>query len=158
MTSRLSALFAMLLCGLCSTALPADEFHSKLAALFHEMRAGGEKRSLSIDIGHGVVLNANVELTTKGNGGLSIANLDLRTYDTHDDGLIYKNRMLDVDIVDLSGSGYMDIVVSGVAVHTLTSPYKDEDVIFIYRFNPDKKVFEQVYRKSSFEIDINKMP
>ncbi|MGI0047669.1 MAG: hypothetical protein ACREBB_10865 [Nitrosotalea sp.] len=129
-----------------------------MAKLFHEMRAGNQNRSINVDIGHGVILKGRVELTTKGNGGLSIANLDLRTYDTHNDGLVYKTKMLDTDLVDLSGNGYLDIVVSGIAVHTLTIPYKEEDIIFIYRYIPDKKIFEQIYRKSSFEIDVDKMP
>ena len=111
--------------------------------------------SRDVRIGKDVTFRATIAVTNKGNGTLSIANLRLRVYDDHDDGLIYQGRLLDIAFVDLSGGGYKDLIVSGCAIHTgekEDAVPKYEGVVFVYKFLPKERKFELAYRRASFSI------
>jgi hypothetical protein len=70
------------------------------------------------DVSSATSLPATVEVTSKGNGWLAIANADVRIYDGHDDGNLFEPPMLRVLSRDVNGDGLMDLVVVGNRVHT----------------------------------------
>lgn len=63
-------------------------------------------------------LPATVEVTSKGNGTLSVGNVAVRVYDDHDDGNLYEPRMLRVLTLDLDDDGWMDLLIVGRRLET----------------------------------------
>ena len=68
-----------------------------------------------IDLGKGVTAIAKLELTEKGNGGLTVPGCGLRVYDAHRDGVTFKGYLLQCEWKDMNGDGYLDLAVSGIA-------------------------------------------
>jgi len=71
--------------------------------------------SREIDLGKGVAATAKLELTAKGNGGLTVPGYGLRVYDAHRDGVTFKGYLLQCEWKDMNGDGYLDLAVSGIA-------------------------------------------
>jgi len=105
-----------------------------------------------IVIAPGLVFNAVIEVTSKGNGILKIVNLKkVKVYDGHDDGDVYRNMLLTIKFADFDGDGYRDLVIYGIIDF-----YSDDDrrrekaqesrpAILLYRFNPQKQEFEEKF-------------
>ena len=105
-----------------------------------------------IIISKNLSFNAVIEVTSKGNGILKVANLkNVKVYDAHDDGDMYRNTLLTIKFADFDGDGYRDLVIYGI-----TDFYSDDDkprekiqesrpVIRLYRFNPQKREFEELF-------------
>ena len=79
---------------------------------------GEELYEKNFAIGHGVTEHAKIEVTAKGNGFLEMGNLDLRVFKEHNNGSLFEGGLLHVEFVDLTGSGYKDLVISGVVRYT----------------------------------------
>ena len=108
-----------------------------------------------IVIAPNVKLVAKIEVSAKGNGSLQIANLNLKIFDDHNDGVYYENEMLNVDFFDIDGDGKREMVVSGIVCFTDEKGDKvlrREAVVFIYALQADR-TFKQVYRNTGFKID-----
>lgn len=69
-----------------------------------------------MDLGKGVFISLKFQITTKGNGLLTLPGLAVRVYDSHDDGLIFRGGLLHCEWCDLDGDGVLELVVSGLAV------------------------------------------
>jgi len=114
--------------------------------------SGEEIAKKQIVIAPGLVFNAVIEVTSKGNGSLSVANLEwVRVYDGHNDGAIYRNWLLTVKVADFDGDGYRDLIIYGIEQF-----YGDKDdrmeklrgwrpIIRLYRFNPKIHGFEPFF-------------
>ena len=107
------------------------------------------------DIGAGLKLPFVLAVTNKGNGGLEIANLKLRIFDDHDDGLIYDGSLLNAEIVSLDDTDNKYLIISGTAIHTGDKGNErlPESVLFIYRFDRAKKTFSRVYKHAGFDLE-----
>lgn len=104
----------------------------------------------------GVKLAATIEVTAKGNGAMRIGSLNLRVFDSHDDGEYYENGLLDIEFPDMNGDGRRQMVVSGIVCFTDEKEdrvLRREHVVYIYAFQPDGK-FKEVYRNTKFRIDM----
>ena len=96
-----------------------------------------------------IMFDAVIEVTAKGNGGLDVANLhDVKVYDAHGDGDLFRNWLLTIKFADFDGDGYQDLVIYGIADYydekgkkVLTS----RPIIHLYRFNPQKREFEEFF-------------
>jgi len=101
--------------------------------------------SRSIEISHGNFQPAEFEITSKGNGAISLPGLNVRIYDAHDDGLVFTNHLLSCEWKDTDDDGFLDLVVNGTAIQT-----GDNDdakpveikVSGLFRWNPKNKQFE----------------
>lgn len=69
-------------------------------------------------IGRGRKLRYAFDVTTKGNGGLTIGGRLIRLLDAHDDGLVFDGGLLNHVFADGNGDGYLDLFLSGIAVYT----------------------------------------
>ena len=80
-------------------------------------RAAEENKSVvkTIDLGNGISIKATFDITSKGNGGLDIPGGWIRVYDSHNDGVVYRDGLLKCEWRDEDGDGVLDLVVSGVA-------------------------------------------
>lgn len=113
-----------------------------------ESMPGETSSNFNVEVGNGDVLSAKIERTARGNGTLSIANLSIRVIDDYDDGLIYQHSMLHVEFKDLSGRGYKDLVVTGIAIQT---GEKESDarryiaITSIFMYEPKSKTFVQAF-------------
>jgi hypothetical protein len=142
----LSYLFTIL--GLSTASLgqtlPADEFRDVFDAPH-----GYQQYRASIAIGPAIDLPAAIEVTPRRNGTLAIANLSLRVLDEYNDPLMYERGMLHVKFIDLSGDGYKDLLITGIAVRTgekSAAPTSREVITNIYIFNPVTRQFKEVLR------------
>lgn len=101
--------------------------------------------SRSIEVSPGDFQPAEFEITSKGNGAISLPGLNVRIYDAHDDGSVFKNDLLSCEWKDTDDDGFLDLVVSGTAIQT-----EDKDdakpveikVSGLFRWNPKNKQFE----------------
>lgn len=103
----------------------------------------------------GVKFLARVEVTAKGNGFLRLANLNLKVFDDHNDGVYYEDEMLNIDFVDIDGNGKRDIVISGIVCFTDEKGdrvVRREAVVFIYALQANK-TFKEVYHNTDFRLD-----
>ena len=110
-----------------------------------------------VEICAGRTLDAVVEVTTKGNGTLTVGNLKLKVYDAHDDGAVYANDMACVEFVDLNGDGCKDLIVTGAVCYnnekdeTIT---KVEPFTFIYFYDRKSNTFRLKFKRATFALDI----
>jgi hypothetical protein len=116
---------------------------------------GEEGLQKEVVMAAGVKMSATIEVTAKGNGSLRIGNLNLRIFDSHNDGSYYEGEMLGVDFADLDGDGKRELVISGIVC--LTDEKGDkvlrrEAVVFIYALQPNR-TFKQIYRNTEFRLD-----
>jgi len=100
--------------------------------------------------------NASLEITSKGNGTLKILNLSLRVYDSHHDSNFYKNKMLDIEFIDIDDDDHLDLVISGI--YYVTSEKDDgileEHAVFLlYLFDPETNRFKLAYDRKPEELD-----
>ena len=110
--------------------------------------AGEQNLEQSIHIGDGVDAIVLLEITAKGNGLLSVANLHIKVIDEHDDGVLFENGLLHVEFVDITGDGYKDLVIYGTVLTTGErhgDPITRDAVVSIYVFDPVKRRFELRY-------------
>ncbi|MBI3771138.1 MAG: hypothetical protein HY272_00320 [Gammaproteobacteria bacterium] len=157
---RASIIFA----SLCPIFVLAEPHYLSLTkqdtkAQFQEININNETASYVVDIGKNTRIDTVLEITPKGNGTIGIANLVLHVWDTHDNGLVYKGKCLDVDGVDVNGDGWHDIIVSGTAIHTGEKEWDNkeyESIVFIYLYDGKQGQFKEIYKKSSFEINLGK--
>lgn len=102
-------------------------------------------------------MTAAIKVTTKGNGRMRIGNLNLKVYDSHDDGSYYENGLLSIDIPDINGDGTCELVISGIVCFTDEKGKmitRREAVVFIYVLQSNQ-TFKQVYRNTDIDIDMN---
>ncbi len=116
---------------------------------------GEEELSKEVVVAQDVKLVAIIEVSAKGNGSLRIANLNLKVFDDHNDGVYYENEMLNIDFCDIDGDGKRELVISGIVCFTDEKGDKvlrREAVVFIYALQPNR-TFKQVYRNTDFRLD-----
>lgn len=70
----------------------------------------------NIEISPGNLMQMEFQITTKGNGVISVPGLNIRIYDGHDDGLMFENQLLKCEWKDIDADGFLDLVVSGNAI------------------------------------------
>lgn len=61
-------------------------------------------------------IQAHFEVTSKGNGTISLPGLHVRVYDGHDDGLTIRGDLLTCRWRDLDNDGHLDLEVEGIAI------------------------------------------
>jgi hypothetical protein len=93
-------------------------------------------------------LTAQLHVTSKGNGLLTLGNLSLKVFDQHLDGKIFRGGLLNCRLSDLNGDGSKDLVIFGPAVMTPVADdhpaqaERAEDVLMIFLFDPEHQRFE----------------
>ena len=150
-------LVIVLVTNIWAIAAPSDRLERKELRPSKEGMPGEESIHREVDFGKKVKLKASIEVTAKGNGALRLGNLNLKVFDSHDDGVVYENELLTIDIADLDGDGARELIVSGIVVFTEDErPYKvikREHVVFIYKLR-NRSNFDEVYRNTNFRIDL----
>lgn len=116
-----------------------------------------------IDVGKGVTVTARTELTRKGNGVLSVKNLELRIYDAHDDAAYFQDSFLKTEFADVDGDGFKDIVISGIVVYEITrvgeaKRFVREPVVFVYLYRAEGDAFKLGYKSASFDLESDSGP
>src|SRR6185369_2717906 len=98
-----------------------------------------------VAFGVGLTFEAYIEITAKGNGFLKMANLNLKVFDSHDDGIYYENGLLKIDFPDLDSDGRREMVISGTICFTQEKTgqiTRREPVVYIFRLSSDSRRFE----------------
>ncbi|KAF0093367.1 MAG: hypothetical protein E1N59_2961 [Puniceicoccaceae bacterium 5H] len=115
-----------------------------------------------VELAQGFPVLVKTEVSRRGNGVMSIKNLQLRLYDAHDDAAYFENWLLRTEFVDLNGDGYADIRISGTVVYDQhekadLEPEKNwqilEHVLFAYRYDPVRDGFYLLAQETSFSLD-----
>lgn len=103
------------------------------------------KKSIEISPRNLQIMEFNV--TTKGNGVISVPGMNVRIYDAHDDGLVFENYLLKCEWKDTDADGFLDLVVSGTAILTGdqgdAKPTKIE-INGVFRWDDEDRRFEVV--------------
>ena len=116
---------------------------------------GEEGLQREVVLAPGVKMTAAIEVTAKGNGSLRIGNLNLKVFDSHDDGSYYENGLLNIDFADIDGDGKRELLISGIVCFTDEKGGKvlrREAVVFIYALQPNR-TFKQIYRNTDIRLD-----
>lgn len=85
--------------------------------------------------------------TSKGNGFITIPAADgmhdIRCYDAHDNGSIYKGHWAQIVLEDKNNDGFRDIVVTGIEEETDDNgnPTRSKPFRMVYPYSPERKVF-----------------
>src|SRR4029079_17100174 len=104
---RLSLLSVLLLVVFQITAAPSDTVERILGTDLKPLKdgmPGEEGLEKEVVLAADVKMSAVIEVTAKGNGSLRIGNLNLKVFDSHDDGSYYENGLLNIDFSDLDGN------------------------------------------------------
>ena len=99
----------------------------------------------TIEISAGDFQSIAFEITTKGNGFISLPGLNIRIYDSHDDGLVFENNLLKCEWKDADDDGFLDLVVSGSSIRTGDDDGGKPTKVMIggvFRWNPKNRRFE----------------
>ena len=135
----LRLLFALPVLGLAASATEVWPDAAALPAASFPRVATRE-----IDLGKGVTATARLELTEKGNGGLTIPGYGLRVYDAHRDGVTFKGYLLQCEWKDMNGDGYLDLIISGIAQFWSEKDGHleiEKPISTVLQFDPAKKSF-----------------
>jgi hypothetical protein len=114
------------------------------------------EKEIIINVSNNIEIKGTLAKTTKGNGTLDIGNYCLlRIYDTHGDTAYYENQALDVDLNDIDGDGFNEIIISGVVVISTDKEMilAREQLVYIYKYKNGKYVM--VYKRAPVEIDLS---
>ena len=140
LTGTLSALILILISSTDGSAGEIERIRrSDLKPAKHGM-PGEEEVTKEVVVAPNVKLVAKIEVSAKGNGSLRMANLDLKIFDDHDDGIYYENEMLYIDFSDIDGDGNRELLISGIVCFTDEKGDKvlrREAVVFIYALQPN---------------------
>jgi hypothetical protein len=157
---RIGQVLAALLCVLGCQVSTASQLEIKSAFA----RSAVEQRpvSLTVPLGGGFNLTALAEVTTKGNGTLTIGNLALHMQDLHDDGLIYDgDGLLRLDVerlgIDRPNARAPALIVSGILVRTgekETDPVSRAAITTIYVLDCRSGQFKRVFSNNDLDIDL----
>jgi hypothetical protein len=149
MSSIYKQCLALLLLGMSASSVSGQVIERKDFAPLVNGIPGEEHYEKLIDIGHGIRANAVIDVTTKGNGTLSVSNLRLHVLDEHDDGEVFVGGLLHAEFVDINQDGYKDLVIYGISEQTGEKegdPVSFAPVVSIYIFNPLEKCFKLRFR------------
>jgi len=125
----------------CTSAPDRSAFHIEREQL-HAPRNGmqGELEWTGrIQIGPGIVEPVLIEVTSKGNGFLSICDQSFRVYDSHDDGIVLDPPFMHITFVDLNGDRFRDLVLLGARRSTENSDTASQ--VHVFRYDPKTRRF-----------------
>ncbi len=109
---------------------------------------GGMKAVKNVEISKDVTFQAEIEVTSKGNGLLKVANLSqVKVYDAHHDTGLFRDNLLSVVFSDINSDGFKDLVISGI-----NDVYDDKGtligfhpILHIFMFDSGKNGFKPVF-------------
>ena len=153
-----SLLFHLCL-AMCSAACTSTPAHAPPGWSWEEVRAellqladrGGEvthKQLLSVG---SPPVDVTLRATTKGNGTLQIQNLTIRALDEHDDGQLYANNALDVQLIDIDSDRDLDLLVSGTVLTTEEQSdrvTRHDSIVYLYRYDHQRQRFVKIFSAS----------
>lgn len=128
---------------------------------------GGRRYVQTISLISGFPIRVETQVSSKGNGVVTIENLQLRLYDAHGDGAHFEPSLLKTEFLDLNGDGYTDIRISGTVVYDQhekadLEPEKNwqiwEPVRFVYHYDPARDGFFLQTQSASFGLDPSEGP
>lgn len=131
-----SGLLALCQSGYASSILKLSEFQTSKenpALMSGEMRF-----EHTFELGKDRSLPVVVEVTSKGNGIMRALNVEFPVYKSHDDGDLFRNCLLDVELIDVDGDKYKDMIVYGIVDHTDEKSGKiisSEPILAIYHYD-----------------------
>lgn len=112
----------------------------EVCTLFKSFGPDGGSWEIEIKLSKQFNIKGELEMTSKGNGTLRVANLHFRLYDDHNDGVLFDKRCLNVTLKDLNHDGILDLEVSG-AIQEMDE--KDEDKVLRTRFIRKGYIYDQ---------------
>jgi len=92
------------------------------------------------DLGRGRSMPIIVDVTAKGNGVMRALNAEFPVYDMHDDGNLFRNGLLTVELADLDGDGFKDLIVFGVVDFTEEKSGRvtsGQSLVAVFHYDPD---------------------
>ena len=156
---RLSLLFSCLsLFFTTACSSPTTEFNkSELDILFKQLTINNETTHRTLTLSNNISLTAELEGTSKGNGTLKIHNLFIRAFDQHDDGSVYVNSLINIDLSDITDDGIKEILISGIIKYTgenENDPASYEALDIIYKLDCKSGYFKKLYQAGSYSIEL----
>ena len=110
-----------------------------------------------INISKNISIPVTFKKKKKGNGTLNLNGLLIRIFDQHDDGVIYENSYLNLELKDLNNDNIKEIIFTGIIKYTgekETDPVSYESISSIYRLNCLTGFFVPIYSASRYPIEI----
>lgn len=112
----------------------------------------------TIEVDQTTQLPASIEVSSKGNGVLRIANLELKVYDDHDNGVVFKDAMGHIEFADLNDDGAKDLIIFGEVQYTAEDGppriLREEQYLFIYTYDKVSRGFRRTYAKADFKLEL----
>ena len=130
---------------------------STLGGLFQQLVNKSSQVNRSVALNKRFKFVSQLEGTSKGNGTLTIHNLNLRLYDQHDDGVVYEGGSLRFDLKDLTGNGINELIVTGILKYTgetETDPVSFDSFTQIFTFDCQSGLFISLYKTGDFSIEL----
>lgn len=110
-----------------------------------------------INISKNISIPVAFDTTKKGNGTLNLNGLLIRIFDQHDDGVVYQNSYLNLELKDLNDDNIKEIIFTGIIKYTgekETDPVSYEPISNIYQLNCYTGFFVSIYSASRYSIEI----
>lgn len=119
--------------------------------------ANNKPVSTNIILSDKLSIPVSIEATSKGNGTINLNGLLLRVFDQHDDGIIYKNDYLNIEVKDINADGINELIFTGELKHTgekEADPVHFEPITTIYSLNCETGYFVNIKNTSSYSIEL----
>ncbi len=139
--------------------LPSVHAEDSIASLYSKSIENGDApQEGKILLAQGHELLYQVEVSSKGNGTLKIGGLSIRTYDNHDDGVLYEGGALQHQFIDIDEDGDLDLIVSGIATITTDKGIflRREAIVSIFLYDmTSRKLKESVKSKHIYSLKLS---
>lgn len=104
-----------------------------------------------INLSPSIKLNGYFSASAKGNATIRIENIFLRLFDQHDDGIVYPNSLLELELIDLNNDGINELILTGLVATT-----DDDDEIsstihttYIFQYSTKEEKFITLFSSGS---------
>lgn len=83
--------------------------------------------------------------------------MKLRIFDQHDDGIVYENNALSIDLKDLNGNGFNELIITGILKYTgdkETDPASYSPFTQIFTYDCNSGFFTSLYKTGDYSIEL----
>lgn len=144
-------------CLFSSYSLASNNISNKLDLKIKQAFKNNMTATDYIKLSPKLLIPLSIEATSKGNGTINLNGLLLRIFDQHEDGIVYKNGFLELEIKDINSDGINELIFTGELKYTgekETDPVHFEPITIIYSLNCETGYFVNIKNTSSYSIEL----
>lgn len=155
---NITSLYAFLTIGLFSSfTFSSGEYSYNIQKNIKKSFINNKLIANKITLSDNLSIPITFDTTSKGNGTINLNGLLLRVFDQHDDGIVYKNYYLNMEVKDINTDGINELIFTGELKHTgekETDPVHFEAITTIYSLNCETGYFVNIKNTSSYSIEL----